>query len=127
MGPQSEKRERQPCEAAASAGGGAHGTIAAMEIVVYGASDDLIELDGGITEEFIYRDDDGDLVAFSDGTVLCIVYSSAGVWRITPVVHGSAEVEIVQAPEEDDTNYSDRAHVRGEVVWAVHGVSIVRA
>lgn len=91
-------------------------------VTVYGASDDLIELDGGIYEEFGYRDDaEGDLVAFSDGTVLRVRHGAGGIWRITPVARGSAELSIVQAPEDDDSNYSDRATLDGDVRWAVHG------
>lgn len=99
-------------------------------ITVYGASDDLIELDGAISEEFPFldRDDRGDLVAFSDGTILRVAFSASGVWRITPVVEGVGTLTIVQAPEEDDDNYSDRATLEvpddGRRLWAVHGVTV---
>lgn len=95
-------------------------------ITLTGHSDDLIELDGDLYEEWPYgaaESDDGDFVAFSDGTVLRIWYGDAGVWRITPVVRGMALVGIEQAPEDDEENYSDTATLTG-ALWAVHGVAI---
>jgi hypothetical protein len=88
-------------------------------ITISGASDDLIEIEGDIREEFYLQDDDeGDLLAFSDGTVLRIAYS--GPWRITPVVRGSAELTIQQVDEDDEG--TDTATLSGEVRWVVHGI-----
>lgn len=94
-----------------------------MSITVYGASDDLIEIDGDLSEEFSAIDQapDGDLLAFSTGTVLRIRYGSGGVWRITHVT--GPTVPIVQAPEDDEDNYSDRATVEG-ATWVVFGSGI---
>ena len=95
-----------------------------MSVTVYGASDDLIEVDGDIVEEFTYDQNqitEGNLLAFSDGTVLRVVYSRSGVWRITTVASGTATVTVTQAPEDDDDNYSDRATVDGDVRWVVQG------
>ncbi|WP_047891769.1 hypothetical protein [Micromonospora sp. RV43] len=95
-------------------------------ITVYGASDDLIEIDGDISEEFGYHNEDkGDLLAFSDGTVLRIVFTDAAIWRITTVARGSAELTIEQAPEDDESNYTDRATLIG-AVWVVHGLALAR-
>lgn len=97
-------------------------------ITVSGSSDDLIEIDGDISEEFEYgvaEDDSGDLVAFSDGTVLRIWYGDAGVWRIMPIAYGTAFVGIEQAPENDETNYSDKATINA-ATWVVHGAKIAR-
>jgi hypothetical protein len=97
-----------------------------MSILIYGASDDLIEVDGDLSDEFTYmsRTDghNGDLLAFSDGTILRIQFTDTGVWRITPVVGGAGYLNIVQAPEGDEDNYSDRATLDG-AVWVVHGIS----
>jgi putative component of toxin-antitoxin plasmid stabilization module len=95
----------------------------ATTITIYGASDDLIEVDGDIREEFTYLDrgNDGDLLACSDGTILRIEFGE--VWRITPVVHGSAALTIAQAPENDDKNYTDRATLTGDIVWVVQGIA----
>lgn len=102
-----------------------------MSTVVTGASDDLIELDGDIYEEFGLHNDEGgedagDLIAFSNGVVLRVRYSQSGVWRITPVT-GADKVSIVQAPEDDDDNYTDRATITEPVLWAVQGITIARA
>ena len=96
-----------------------------MPITIYGASDDLIEVEGDISEEFSYldHDDEGDLIAVSDGTVVRITYGASGVWRIVPVHHGSGTLTITQAPEGDDDNYSDRATIDGTVTWVVQGVA----
>lgn len=96
-------------------------------ITVYGASDDCIEVDGDISEEFSYQgrgygQATGDLLAFSDGTILRIEFTREGVWRIALVVHGSADLSIEQAPEGDEENYSDRATLSG-AVWVVQGVA----
>lgn len=98
-------------------------------ITVSGASDDLIEIDGDIREEFGYRfdgDEDGDLLAFSDGTVLRIEYTDAGVWRIKPVTLGSALLTVHPASEDDEENYSDRATLKGPITWVVHGIAIAK-
>jgi hypothetical protein len=103
--------------------------MADQTATVYGASDDLIEIEGGIYEEFTYRDDEGtgELVAFGDGTVLRVTYTHDGVWRIAPVARGTATLSIVQAPEGDEHNYSDRATLTGDLRWAVHCTRFVRA
>ena len=100
-------------------------------ITLYGASDDLIEVEGAVSEEFSHLDEEETVrVAFVGGAVLTIEYSNAGVWRITEAVtvEGSP-VEIVKAPEGDDDNYSDRATVTipdGVRPWVLVG-KLVRA
>lgn len=101
-------------------------------ITVTGASDDLIEVDGAIREEFNARDTDrggdGNLLAFSDGTVLHIDYTRAGVWRIAPLARGTATLTIDQCSgDEDDDRYTDVATLAGDVRWVVHGNRIERA
>jgi len=90
-------------------------------IVVTGHSDDLIEIDGDIREEFTYTGDEEDnLLGFSDGTILRITFG--GPWRISIVHRGSADFSLVQAPEDDDENYSDKATLSGDISWVVHGI-----
>lgn len=91
-----------------------------MSITVYGASDDLIEVEGDVREEFYYRDDEENLLAFSTGVVLRITYSTSGIWRITPV-HGMAA--ITQVSEEDPDSYTDQAVIEG-AKRVVHGSGI---
>lgn len=91
-------------------------------ITITGASDDLIEVEGDITEEF-NPSDDSSLMACSDGTILRVRYDHDGIWRITPVVHGTAALTIAQAPEDDDSNYTDRATLTGDIQWVVQGTA----
>lgn len=96
-------------------------------IRVYGSSDDLIEIEGNIREEF-YSDDEGNLLAFSDGTVLRIIYSDEGVWRISLVTANSdSECSIEPAPEDDEDNYSDVATINNTIKWVVCGNKIAFA
>jgi hypothetical protein len=88
---------------------------------IYGASDDLIEVEGPVTEEFSYHERWPSFIAFSDGTVVRIAYTDAGVWRITPVRRGRGTLHIEQAPEDDEENYTDRATLIGDVEWVVYG------
>jgi len=93
-------------------------------VTLTGASDDLIEIDGGqVTEEFQYRPHgDGQYVAFSNGVVLHIEYDRDGVWRIKPIrIPNDVDVNITQAPVDDTDNYSDRALVDGPVDWVMVG------
>ena len=101
-------------------------------ITVYGASDDLIEVEGHIDEEFPYQgehngEDVGDLLAFSDGTVIRIRYGH--VWRIELVQFGSNFVDIDPCPEADEDNYSDRCTIHGPtpIRWVVQGVAVAMA
>lgn len=101
-----------------------------MATTLYGASDDLIELDGDVSEEFdAYRAEaDGTLVTFSNGVVLRITYNHDGIWRIVPVVNPEGStLTIEQAPENDDDNYSDRATIEMPIRWAVCRNTIVHA
>lgn len=94
-----------------------------MSVTVYGASDDLIEVEGAINEEFtLGNDETGDLLAFSNGVVLRVAYTSDGVWRVTPLAGGSrVTVEFAEGPDSD--NYSDRATLTEDPAWVVHGVA----
>jgi hypothetical protein len=93
-----------------------------LTITITGGSDDLIEVAGDLNEEFGYANRaEGDLLAFSDGTILRIFFSRGGVWRINPVHPGTAALAIVAAPEDDEDNYADVAMLTGDIAWVVHG------
>lgn len=107
-----------------------------MSVTVYGSSDDLIEVEGDLNEEFSLVDhhDEGDLLGFSEGTVLRITYPPSGVWRITLVHQGRAHVQVTQAPEDNDANYSDRAELVladydtvTPIAWVLHGTAWAHA
>jgi hypothetical protein len=97
---------------------------------VYGASDDLIEVDGDIREEFgaYGTDDDGPLyLAFSDGTLATIRYGAdeKGYWRIFIHREGAAKSSLRQATDED-TDYSDILTLTGDVKWVVCGPHLAK-
>lgn len=84
-------------------------------LIITGHSDDLVESEGDIVEEFSYgNDEDGDLLGFADGTLLRIKFDADGTgnWRITPIARGTATLAIEQAVGEDGT---DRATLDGDV------------
>lgn len=90
---------------------------------VFGASDDLIEVEGAITEEFGAcgcSAEEPRFVAFSDGTVLRLVYGNDGCWEIRRVAEGAAD--FMHLPHDGDkTSYSDRATLSGDLRWVVCG------
>lgn len=98
-------------------------------VTVYGASDDLIEVDGAIREEWSWYKDEAQeaFLAFSDGTVLAICYGAndEGFWRIRRVAIGSAEYALVEGKDVDD-DYSDKATLTGEFQWCVKGSEMAR-
>ena len=87
--------------------------------IVYGCSDDLVELDGAIYEEFGTYDRDSRL-KFDNGAVLTVAYDrdGDGIWRIENP-HGHPSVTIVRCEDRegytgpDGDVYSDIATVTG--------------
>lgn len=95
-----------------------------MPVYVSGHSDDLIEIDGDLSEEFPYDEDEDNFVAFSNGIVLKIAYKGDhwSVWVVAnPLKH---RVDIEQGSEESDwAAYSDRASFDAPASWVLHGVN----
>jgi hypothetical protein len=101
-----------------------------MKVTIYGASDDLIEVTGDISEEFpLNNSREGDLLAFSDGTLLRIAYTD-GVWRITPLVRGTATLTVYQWVDGDE-GHSDQGTLvegdQGDLTWVMHGIAYAKA
>ena len=101
--------------------------------VVYGASDDLIEIEGHLSEEFGAYDSDPRYLAFANGVVVKIHYDNDGIWRVVPV-SGSDRVEVVFArgdeePRDDDgvPGYSDKAVIANAGSWVVLGDAFHKA
>lgn len=91
-------------------------------IKVYGASDDLIEIEGDIREEFSFysRDKESRLLAFSDGTLLRIIYDDDGIWRISLIARGRSDFSKQEGSVPEDTN--DIVTLAGETIsWVVLG------
>lgn len=96
-----------------------------MAVVIYGYSDDLVEVDGDLSGEFpaSHAEREGVLLACSDGTVLLVRYGPDARWHITPLVVGSAFLRVGRA-DDVRTNYSDRAHFE-QLAWVACGNSLV--
>lgn len=94
-------------------------------VEVYGASDDLIEINGDLTEEFTLPGSDEALLAFSEGTVLRIKYTPDGIWRIAPVANGMATYTITQGTDVDN-DYTDRVFLTlgDDIEWVVLGTDV---
>lgn len=93
-------------------------------VTIYGASDDLIEVEGVIREEFGHYDDDPALVTCSDGTALRVVYDHDGIWRVTPVARGTGELVVTQCAATD-SDYTDRATITADrITWVACGHDI---
>ncbi len=105
------------------------------ELVLYGASDDLIEIEATAfrNEEFnvgyaeYLSDSEGAnlLITVSDGTVFRVRYDEDGIWRFTPVVIGSAFVSIDSGV--DDRRHSDKVTMQGDnLTWVALSTRIAR-
>jgi len=91
---------------------------------VYGASDDLIEIEGDngdIYDEFnIYPKTNEEYhLGFSDGTVLRVVYDSDALWRLTPLFKGLLFDKKEDGLVSADTN--DVVYFKDGVKWCVCG------
>lgn len=91
-----------------------------MAIEVSGHSDDCIEVEGDFQAEFYATEDGGDFLAFSDGTVLHVEYTNAGIWRINKVESGAAKYSKTEATNSED-DYTDKVTLIGEIRWVVCG------
>lgn len=76
---------------------------------IYGASDDLIEVESDNQREFHseeFQADQTNVLGFSDGTLLEIRYDKWGVWRITSVVRGLNFIRIEPAETDIKSDYA---------------------
>lgn len=96
-----------------------------MTTTIYGASDDLIEIRGDIEEEFGCYDDEGGVLAFSNGVLLSARYDDDGVWRFDPI-RGAGHVSIAKGVPDDDDNYTDRVTITDPIEWVVYGTQHAR-
>ena len=88
-----------------------------METIVYGYSDDLVEIesDNGFREEIDCWNSDV-RIRFNDGTIIRVGYSKPGfgVWYIFVENEGTAEQELKICYEESDSGYSDVFQIGAE-------------
>lgn len=96
-----------------------------VQLKIYGANDDLIEIEGGITAEFDDLPTFSTLLAFSEGTVLRLEFMS-GIWRIDRLNEGTATFQKTEGTNNDD-DPSDVVTLKGEIEWVVKGDVIANA
>jgi len=91
-------------------------------IEVFGVSDDLVEINGEIVEEFLYGGEGPLYLGFSDGTLLYIIYDAEGIWRINRRIAGSATYNKNEC-SMNGVDYSDRVTLdnRDDIKWVVCG------
>jgi hypothetical protein len=91
-----------------------------MSITIRGHSDDIVYVEGDITEEFYHcmRDGEPAYLAVSDGTLLAITYGAndGAFWRIVPVRYGTAQYSKHEAADETK-DYSDIVTLTGAIAW----------
>lgn len=78
-------------------------------VTIYGSSDDLIEVEGDISEEFGH---DNGFLFFDDGTIVQVEYNNGGVWRIN-IIEGPAKIKSHQQPCGPE-EYSEKMTLEGE-------------
>ncbi len=104
-------------------------TTTDVALRIYGASDDLIELEGQIVEEFnVFLGDEPVLLGMSDGTLLRVVRPH-GVWRFTEIRRGPRTMLFIdQCPEDHETRYSDEVYLTGaQISWVLCGTHLAKA
>lgn len=91
------------------------------ELVVYGASDDLIEFDGAIRAEFSYQATDGTVLVVSDiGEIVEVRCVLGTYWRNQfNVRSGRVTVETIGRFDEDDLedDQAVRLTFNGNRIW----------
>lgn len=88
---------------------------------VTGGSDDLIEIDGDIREEFnvSYKHEDDGYLAFSDGTLLKVKYDENGIWRFKVISKGPLYDQKVEGIADEDT--FDVVLFKEGIKWVLYG------
>ena len=99
-------------------------------VTIYGASDDLVEIEGDINEEWYANDEDGMSLAFGDGTILDVQYDKFGIWRVSVGHKGSATLEKQEAlgdegrREDGKPAYSEIVTLEGDLLWVFSGEKV---
>lgn len=95
-----------------------------MATKVYGASDDLIELEGDFCGEIgcfgTDEDEQGVLVVMSDGTLLEVKYgkNDDAIWEVKILKKGELFDRLDVCDDEDSKPHSDVAHFKAGIKWA---------
>ncbi len=100
-----------------------------MKTKIYGASDDLIEIEGAITDEANQYDATRVIITASDGTRARITYN--GEWKILVEVEGEKYLNLIHSVRDDAkhtiddaigcTSYSDVLILDSGIEWVKIG------
>ena len=97
-------------------------------LVIRGHSDDLIVVEGAITEEFAAWDSGDNVVTryllASDGSALAVRYTEEGIWRFAPVV--VAETSIYYNKQATADGNSDIVELESSVPFTWVGLANTR-
>ena len=100
------------------------------KVKIYGCSDDLIEVEGDIREEFSKFETSLErpvLLGFSDGTVLKVYYGEDGIWHINKEISGTCTVTHEPARDPNGRDYSDEVTLEGQDIdWVVFGTAMAQ-
>lgn len=93
-------------------------------IRIYGASDDLVEIEGSKYQEDEIGCFDHDVrITFQDGTVILVGYPKpdCGVWWVKKEIQGPAYQKLTVCNDADAEIYSDIFEIESEVImhWVV--------
>ena len=90
-----------------------------MIVKIYGASDDLVEIEGSDYEDEIGCYDSNVRIRFVDGTQIRIGYPKNGqaIWWIEVEKKGTADQELKICNDEEDDPYSDVFMIDSEIKW----------
>lgn len=94
-----------------------------VSITITGASDDLIEIEGHIVEEWVFPyTEEKRYIAVSDGTLLTVQYDSDGLWRFNRLIAGSATYEKTPGDVPSDTHDVVKLTGKGKnLTWVMLG------
>ena len=97
------------------------------QITIRGHSDDIIVIEGDISEEISHYEPEHVYLFFSDGTVLSVSYGqrNSGFWRIAPIIKGTAKYAKKEATDEDK-DYSDIVTLTGDIKWVGVGQELIK-
>lgn len=100
-------------------------------IKVYGASDDLICVEGeSINDEFYVIDTSENepvYLAFGDGTFLKCYYNSEAIWKIDVLQKGTSFISKDDCVAEGEKRYSDFVFVGENVKRVLFGRELLRS
>lgn len=100
-----------------------------MSTKVYGASDDLVEVEGdvrGEIDKYNTSEEKPVRLAFSDGTILAWWYNDDGLWKVKVEAKGTLLDRVEVCLEETGAGHSDVVHFRDGLTQATYRGKPVR-